>query len=75
MAIEDLVANVLGESVANISDASSPETTRNWDSMRHIELVMAVEVEYGVTFSPAEIMTAVTLGAIRDLLRQKGVSV
>ncbi len=75
MAIEELVAEILREPVANISDETSPETTRNWDSLRHIELVMAIEAAYDVKFSPAEIMAVSSLGTLRDLLRQKGQSV
>ena len=74
MTIRELVAEILGEPVANISDETSPETTRLWDSLRHIELVMAVETAYEVKFSPAEIMAVTSLGSLRDLLRQKGVS-
>ena len=75
MKLEELFANILREPIDQFSEGSSPKTISSWDSLRHIELVMAAEVEYGIRFSTAEVATIRTLGCMRDLLTQKGVSV
>jgi acyl carrier protein len=75
MRLEELFAQVLHEPAASLSDAASPVTHRNWDSLRHIELVMAAEAEYGIRFATAEVTTIRTLGCMRALLQRKGVTV
>ncbi|HEV8534276.1 MAG TPA: acyl carrier protein [Candidatus Limnocylindria bacterium] len=49
-----LVARVLDLPAAQVEDASA-DSTPGWDSLAHLRLLMAVEEEYGVSFSPDEI--------------------
>ena len=74
MSLEDVVAEVLKLSGADVTDDTSPKTAPAWDSLRHIELVMMVEAAFGVSFPPAEVTTMTSVGAIRQLLQQKGVA-
>lgn len=71
--LDQIVAKVLSVDVSTISDASNAKNTANWDSMRHIELLLAVEVAFGVQFSMAEITSMQNLGDMHRLLEQKGV--
>jgi acyl carrier protein len=48
--IMDVPADQLG-------DASSPDTIDAWDSLRHMNLVLALEEEFGIKFSDEQIMT------------------
>lgn len=73
MSIEEVVAEVLRKRADEVNDETSPTTVGAWDSLRHIELVMAVEMAFGVAFPPAEVATMTSVGAIRHLLQQKGV--
>ncbi len=75
MRIEEVFAQVLKEPAENLTNETSPKTLRSWDSLRHVELVMALEKAYNVGFSASEIMTITSLGSIRQLLEQKGVAV
>ena len=74
MKLEDVFAQVLHEPAQSLSDETSPQTVRAWDSLRHIELVMTVEAAFGVRFATAEVTTIRTLGCMRQLLQQKGVA-
>jgi acyl carrier protein len=74
MKLEELFARTLREPVDAFSDHSSPATVRSWDSLRHIELVMAAEAEYGIRFETVEVVTIRTLGCMRGILQQKGVA-
>ena len=33
----------------------SKQTEENWESLKHIELIMAIEDQFDITFSPKEI--------------------
>ena len=74
MKLEELFATVLHEPAGGLSNEASPATVRSWDSLRHIELVMAAEAAYGIRFATAEVTTIRTLGCMRELLQQKGVA-
>ena len=74
MQLETLFANILREPVDKMNDETSPRNSRNWDSLKHIELVMAVEATYSVQFSMPEIASLNSLGNVRQLLQQKGVA-
>ena len=75
MKLEELFARTLREPVSVFSNDTSPATVRSWDSLRHIELVMAAEAEYGIRFETAEVTTIRSLGCMRGILRRKGVMV
>ena len=74
MKLEKIVAQVLAIDETDLSDESNAKNTRNWDSMRHIELLLAVETAYGVQFSMPEITGMQKLGDMRSLLVEKGAS-
>ena len=72
MKLRRIVANVLGVSPDEIQKSSSPREFPQWDSAAHIDIVLSVEVEYGVRFSPGEMMESLSVGALEDVLRSKG---
>ena len=44
--------------------------TERWDSLRHMQLIMAIEDEFGVTFADDDIPNLLSLRAIRDTVGQ-----
>ena len=74
MSLEELFATVLRVPLSALSNEASPVTVRSWDSLRHIELVLAAETQYGVQFETSEVVTIRTLGCMRELLQQKGIA-
>lgn len=73
MKLRTVVANILGAPEDSISDASNAKNTPNWDSARHIELMLAIELAFNVEFSVSEITGLQNLGDMRQLLISKGV--
>ncbi len=74
MEIEALIANILREPIESISNETSPANTKSWDSLKHLELVLAIEGAYSVKFSMPEITSLRSVGAVRQALQAKGVS-
>ncbi|MEO0496136.1 MAG: acyl carrier protein [Pseudomonadota bacterium] len=72
MKITEIVAKVLKVDASTITLESNAQNTPRWDSLRHIELVLAVENQFGVQFSIPEIVGMQKLGDIVDLVAQKG---
>jgi acyl carrier protein len=50
---------------------SSPETVEAWDSVRHLNLMLALEAEYGFELLPEEMDEAKSIGQIAQLVASK----
>lgn len=72
--LNQVVAKLLQIPVADISDDISPRTIRAWDSLKHIELIMTIEREFGVRFEASEVPALTSLGSIRRVLVDKGLT-
>jgi acyl carrier protein len=67
------ISAVLGVPADSLSDDASPDTVAEWDSMGHLNLVMALESEFGVSLSAEDALGMRNVAAIRRLLRGRGV--
>jgi acyl carrier protein len=65
---------ILGLPPASLTDASSPDTIGTWDSLNHLNLVIALEAEFGVSFSAQDVLDMRTVGLVRTILREHGVT-
>lgn len=74
MSPEAVVARTFGKNIATITDATSPETLPDWDSLGHVTLVIELESIYGVSFSAEETMALKSVAAIKEALRSHGVA-
>jgi acyl carrier protein len=72
MRLHEVVSEVLKQPITNVTDETSQKTVGSWDSLRHIELIMAIEEEFDVIFPPSEVSTMTSVAAIRHLLLKKG---
>jgi acyl carrier protein len=66
-----IVADVLDIPVANIGPESSPETIESWDSVNHLNLVLALEQEFQVQLEPEEIDQVNSVKQILAVLTRK----
>lgn len=48
--IREIVAEVIGVSQAEVGEDASPATLPSWDSLRHMNLIVALEDAFGVQF-------------------------
>ncbi len=69
--LKKVFANVFDIPVGNIDDNLSPDTVDEWDSLNHTNLVIALEQEFGVTFSPDEIIEMMNVELINIIIREK----
>ncbi len=60
----DVVSQVLDVPVEQIDEASSPESIEAWDSLRHMNLVLALEEEFGIQFTDDRIVQMLNVEAI-----------
>ncbi len=62
------VADVFALDAQSVSDATSPETTPAWDSIGHLNLILAVEQQFGVSFDPHQIPKLTSIEALADAI-------
>jgi acyl carrier protein len=70
--IRRTVAAVLGVPESTIDEDSSTDSIKGWDSVAHLNLIMALEEAFGTSFSPEETMDMTSVKLIRLVLEEKG---
>jgi acyl carrier protein len=68
------VAEVFGLPLESVTRATSHETVEEWDSLSVLNILMAVEAEFGVAISPEEAANFVSVDKILATLESKGVA-
>ena len=63
--VQQIASDIL---LTDVTADSSPETVESWDSVQHLNLILAIEEEYGFQFSPEEMDSAKTVGKIAGLV-------
>jgi acyl carrier protein len=69
--VRGIASDVLQVAPGSLSAESSPQTVENWDSVQHLNLVLALEEQFGVQFEPDEMDGMKSIGAIAGILAQK----
>jgi len=70
--VRQIAADVFNLPLAQITPETSPQTVEHWDSVQHLNLVLALEQELGLEFLPEEIEQMKNVGAIVTLVDGKG---
>ena len=66
-----IASDIFGVPAAKLTTDSSPETVGTWDSVQHLNLVLALEERFGVQLAPEEVEQMKTLGATAKLIEAK----
>jgi acyl carrier protein len=69
--IRRVAADVLETSADKITLDSSPETIDTWDSVHHLNLVLALEQEFDLQFEPEEIDQMKDVRHVLEILGSK----
>jgi acyl carrier protein len=71
--IKNVMASAFTCDISEISENASPDTIEQWDSLKHMNLIVALEEEFGVTFSEDEIVEMLNYKLIRETLKGKNI--
>lgn len=55
----------------DVDESTTPDKLENWDSLRHMNLVVALEEEFGVEFDEDDIVEMLSLDAIMKVIESK----
>lgn len=66
--LKEVISNVLGVPIDLINDNSSPDSIDKWDSLSHLNLIMAIEAEFDVKLTPEDSMDMLSVKLIRMIV-------
>ena len=70
----EIISKVMGVSIDQINDQSSPETIEKWSSFNALVLVDQLETEYEIKFTLDEITDVRNVSDIKKYLKNHGVN-
>jgi acyl carrier protein len=69
--VKQIFGAVFGVDPEKVKLDWTPDTVKNWDSLRHMNFILALEEEFGMMFSDDEIVTIRNLAVVVDILGKK----
>jgi acyl carrier protein len=69
--LKAVMATVLGVPAESISDDTSMDTVASWDSIKHMNLVLAIEEEFGISIPDEDAANITSFPLIRLVLAEQ----
>lgn len=69
--LEPIFRDVLDNPRLHLVRESNASNTPGWDSLAHINLISAIEQQFGITFALGELEELKNVGEMIDLMAQK----
>ena len=69
--IAGIASDILGVAKSSLDRNTGPEQIETWDSVEHLNLVMAMEAHFGLQFDPAEMDRMTTLGRMAEIVEAR----
>jgi len=71
--LKEVLAKVFNVDNSEITEDCSPDTIENWDSLRHMNLIVALEEEFKIEFNDDQIVEILSYQLIKIVLQEHGV--
>jgi len=71
--LKNLIAKVLKTNVELITEDSSPDTIESWDSLAHMNLVVALEESFEIELTDDQVIEILSYKLIKIVLMEQGV--
>jgi len=66
--LRKIIAEVLSIAEEKVDSSTSAKTEPQWDSLRHMNLIFAIEDTFGIRFTDDEIPLLISVAAIEQAL-------
>lgn len=70
MRVEEIIAELFEIPIESIDDNSGPVNIADWDSTKHIEIIIACEKAFNFRFAGPDIPLLTSVGKIKQILSQ-----
>ncbi len=69
--LNEVFRDVFDDEEITVNDETTANDIEDWDSLEHLNLVVAVERKFGVKFNMGEVNTMKNVGEMVDLIMAK----
>lgn len=69
--LKKLLSQILRVPQNEITSNSSPDNISSWDSLQHMNIMLALEQSFGVSFTDEEIVESLSYEIILETLNEK----
>jgi acyl carrier protein len=69
--LQDVFRDVFDDEELTIHDATTSNDIEDWDSLAHIQLITAIEKEFGIKFTLKEAVSAKNVGEFTERIQSK----
>jgi acyl carrier protein len=70
--LNDVFRDVFGDSSISVNASTTSDDIEDWDSIEHINLIGAVETEFGMRFKMREVSGMKNVGEMIDIIAERG---
>lgn len=70
--LSEVFRDVFGDDSITVNDATTSDDIDDWDSIEHINLIGAVEDEFGLRFRMREVSGMKNVGEMIDIISERG---
>ncbi len=67
-----IISQVFNVPIEDINDESSSDDIETWDSLKHMNMVLALEEEFNVQFGEEQVLEMLNVGLIIEILKEIG---
>ncbi len=71
--LKETLAGVLGIPAGTIGEDTSMDTVEEWDSLKHLNLVLALEEQFGVSLTEEQSFEILSYPLIKIVLAEHGI--
>lgn len=71
--LKQILADIFDIDVTSINDTTSVDTVKEWDSLKHLNLILALEQEFNISFSIEQTVEILNYPLIKAILGEHGV--
>jgi acyl carrier protein len=73
--LKKVLSDVMGISSDAVNEDTSVDTVKEWDSLNHMKLVLALEGEFNISLTEEQTVEIINYPLIRSVLSEHGISV
>ncbi len=66
--LNEVFRDVFDDETICVNDATTSEDIEDWDSLEHINLLAAVEQEFGMKFNMGQVVSMKNVGEMADII-------
>ncbi|MCH5193783.1 MAG: acyl carrier protein [Oscillospiraceae bacterium] len=69
--LHEVFRDIFDDDTIELNDETTADDIEDWDSLEHINLIIAVENKFGIKFGMGEVTTMKNVGEMADIILER----